>query len=233
MQRDPSPGRRVACNSPSEGTRFHQSCQSRPEHPGVSDGNQSCCWWNSYTTRLDCCSPLYPSMTLQIKGIRYDISRNPTWSISTLKVPTTRNIARKLCVYDLETSSDRRPVSWAATVLASYWAPPWTIIGLIRIHAPVTHRYWSNYRICFWWSLGGDPGRQKAHRSIVSRRSTFIISCSEAQSDGYLTMPQWRSIRPIVVFAVLTAVSFSSLVTTLRRWCAWLLCGIWYISTGI
>ena len=39
MQRDPSPGRRVACNSPSEGTRFRQSRQSRPEHPGVSDGN--------------------------------------------------------------------------------------------------------------------------------------------------------------------------------------------------
>ena len=39
MQRDPSPGRRVACNSPSERTRFRQSRQSRPEHPGVSDGN--------------------------------------------------------------------------------------------------------------------------------------------------------------------------------------------------
>jgi len=39
MQRDPSPGRREACNSPSEGMRFRQSRQSRPEHPGVSDGN--------------------------------------------------------------------------------------------------------------------------------------------------------------------------------------------------
>ena len=29
----------VACNSPSERTRFGQSRQSRPEHPGVSDGN--------------------------------------------------------------------------------------------------------------------------------------------------------------------------------------------------
>jgi len=44
MQRDPSPGRQAACNSPSEGTRFRQSRQSRPEHPGVSDGNQGCCW---------------------------------------------------------------------------------------------------------------------------------------------------------------------------------------------
>ena len=39
MQRDLSPGRRVASNSPSEGMRFRQSCQSRPEHSGVSDGN--------------------------------------------------------------------------------------------------------------------------------------------------------------------------------------------------
>jgi hypothetical protein len=30
MQRDPSPGRRAACNSPSERTRFRQSRQSRP-----------------------------------------------------------------------------------------------------------------------------------------------------------------------------------------------------------
>jgi len=36
---DPSPGRRVACNSPSEGTRFRQRRQTRPQHPGVSDGN--------------------------------------------------------------------------------------------------------------------------------------------------------------------------------------------------
>jgi len=36
---DPSPGQRAACNSPSEGMRFRQSRQSRPEHTGVSDGN--------------------------------------------------------------------------------------------------------------------------------------------------------------------------------------------------
>ena len=39
MQRDPSPGRLAASNSPSEGTTLSQSRQSRPEHPGVSDGN--------------------------------------------------------------------------------------------------------------------------------------------------------------------------------------------------
>jgi len=36
---DLSPGRQAACNSPSDGTRFCQSRQSHPEHPGVSDGN--------------------------------------------------------------------------------------------------------------------------------------------------------------------------------------------------
>jgi len=37
MQRDPSPGRRDACNSPSEGTRFRKSSQSRPDLLGLSD----------------------------------------------------------------------------------------------------------------------------------------------------------------------------------------------------
>ena len=49
MQCDPSPGRRVAFNSLSKGRRFRQSRQSRLELPGVSDGNQSCCWWYSLT----------------------------------------------------------------------------------------------------------------------------------------------------------------------------------------
>jgi len=33
MQRDPLPGGRVPCISPSEGTRFRQSHQTHPEHP--------------------------------------------------------------------------------------------------------------------------------------------------------------------------------------------------------
>jgi len=43
MQRDKSAGRQEVCNSPSEGTMFRQSRQSRPEHPGVSDANHGCC----------------------------------------------------------------------------------------------------------------------------------------------------------------------------------------------
>jgi len=46
MQHDLSPGRWEVCNSASESTRFLQSCQSRLEHQGFPDGNQSCCWWN-------------------------------------------------------------------------------------------------------------------------------------------------------------------------------------------
>ena len=60
MQCDPSPGRRVACNSPSEGTRFRQSCQSRSEHPAVSDDNKSSCGCDRgretrSSLRLNCC----------------------------------------------------------------------------------------------------------------------------------------------------------------------------------
>jgi len=52
MQRDLSPGRQAACNSPSEGMRFRQSRQSCPEHPGVSDGIPGCCWCDSGSTPL-------------------------------------------------------------------------------------------------------------------------------------------------------------------------------------
>jgi hypothetical protein len=54
MQRNPSPGRRTPCNSPSEGTRFRQSRQSHPEHLGVSDGNWGCCWWSPLLAQLPC-----------------------------------------------------------------------------------------------------------------------------------------------------------------------------------
>jgi len=97
---------------------------------------------NPYTGILDRCSPLYASMTLQIKeGIWYDNSRNPTRTICTMKVSTTRNITHMLCVSDLATSLNRRPVSRAATVLASYWAPCPNIIVLLMIYASVKDRY--------------------------------------------------------------------------------------------
>jgi len=71
---------------------------------------------NSYTIILDRCSPLYASMTLQvIEGIWYDISSNPTRTISSVKVSMTRDITHKLCMYDHATSFSRRSVSRAAT----------------------------------------------------------------------------------------------------------------------
>jgi len=39
IERDPSPGQREACESPSDGMRFRQSRQSRLEHLGVPDEN--------------------------------------------------------------------------------------------------------------------------------------------------------------------------------------------------
>ena len=109
---------------------------------------------NPYTRILDRCSPSYASMTLQIiEGIWYDISRNPTRTISSMKVSTTRNITHKLCENHLPTSLNRRPVSRAATLLASYWAPCLNIIVLLRIHAPVKDHHWSNHHIISGWSL--------------------------------------------------------------------------------
>jgi len=69
MQRNPSPGRREVCNSPSEGTRFRQSRQSRPEHPGVSDGNWGCCW----------CWEHLESLHKSIYGCEYTNICNSEW----------------------------------------------------------------------------------------------------------------------------------------------------------
>jgi len=112
---------------------------------------------NSYNETWDSCSPSCSSMTLQvIKGIWYDTSRNQTRTISSRKVNTTKNVTHHLRVNDFATSYNRRPVIRAATVLAPYWAPCLSIIALLRIHAPVKDRDWSNHPISFWWSLCRD-----------------------------------------------------------------------------
>jgi len=116
---------------------------------------------NSYTRILERCSPSYASMTLQvIDGIWYDISRNPRKTISSKKVSTTRDITHKLCVYDLATSYNRKLVSWAATVIASYWAPCLYIFVLLMIHAPVKDHFWTKHYtslISSRWSMPGHP----------------------------------------------------------------------------
>jgi len=112
---------------------------------------------NSYTRILNRCSPLYASMTLQvIDGIWFDISRNPTRTLSSMKLSMTRDITHKLCVYDLATSFNRRPVSWAATAIASYWAPCLYILVLLMIHAPVKGHHWRKHLtslLCSRWSM--------------------------------------------------------------------------------
>jgi len=135
---------------------------------------------NSYTKVLDRCSPSYASITLQIiEGIWYDSSWNPTRTISSMKVSTSRDITHKLYVYDLPTSFYRRPVSRAATVIASYWTPCLNIIVLFRIHATLKDRYWSNNPISSRRSLRRHTPSWEAHLFIVLTRSTFIFSCAE------------------------------------------------------
>jgi len=118
---------------------------------------------NSYTRILPRCSSSYASMTLQvIEGIWYDISKNPTRTIFSMKVSTTRDNTDKLWVYDLATSFNRRPVSRAATVIASYLAPCLYILVLLMIHAPVKDHYWSKHPtslISSEWSMPAQPAR--------------------------------------------------------------------------
>jgi len=116
---------------------------------------------NSYTSILHRCSPSYVSMTLLVKqGIWYDISRNPTRTISSMKVSMTRDITHMLCVYDHATWFNRRSVSRAATVIASYWAPCLYILVLLMIHTPVKDRDWRKHPISLIscrWSMPGHP----------------------------------------------------------------------------
>jgi len=71
MQPDPSPGRQAACHSPSEGTRFRQSRQSRPEHPGVSDGIQGCCWCTMNDIFQKCITEWYAMSSIYYICLQY------------------------------------------------------------------------------------------------------------------------------------------------------------------
>jgi len=79
------------------------------------------------------------SMTLMvIEGISYDITSNPTWTISSFVVsPTSRDITYKLCMYYIATWFNKMAVSWAAIVIEFDWAPCRNIIVNLTIHTPV------------------------------------------------------------------------------------------------
>jgi len=109
---------------------------------------------NSDSKVFDRCSPSYTSMTLEIiEAIWHDISRNPTGTISNMKVSTTRDITHTLYVYHLGTSFNWRPVRWAATVIGFYWSCCPNIFILLRINAPVKDHYQPNHPITSWWWL--------------------------------------------------------------------------------
>ena len=73
--------------------------------------------------------------------LRYDVCSNQTRNISIMKVTMTRDSTHKLDVDNLATTLNRRPVSRAVTVIASYKAPCLYSIGHPRIHASVKDCY--------------------------------------------------------------------------------------------
>jgi len=100
----------------------------------------------SYCRILDGSAHLYASMTSQvIEGVWYNISGIPTWTIHSVTVSMTRDITHTLCTYDCATSFNRRPVSGAAPLIASHWAPCLNIAVLLRVHTPVKNCCWSNH----------------------------------------------------------------------------------------
>jgi len=101
---------------------------------------------NSDTRILDRCSPSCTAMTMKVsKEIWYDISSNQKNLLSSMKVSTARDITYKLCVYDLQTSFNRRRVSWVAAVCGSYGPSCLNISSLLRTHGPVKDCYWSDH----------------------------------------------------------------------------------------
>jgi len=155
---------------------------------------------NSCTKVLDLCSPSYASMTFHvIEVIWYDICKNPRRTLSSMKVSMTRNITHKLCVYNLATSFDRRPLSHAATMLAFCCAPCLNIIVLLRIHAPVKGCYWHYHST----SAKSIPSRRNGHvrvhallqscqrhpggRLLCARRQ-YHASCSILPSECIFTI---------------------------------------------
>jgi len=88
---DPSPGWREACISLSEGTRFLQSHQSRPEHPGVSDGNWSCCWCTQLISYTLSNPSIHIRTLVSIQPIQWLLSNAPIYSVSLLFSPQPTN----------------------------------------------------------------------------------------------------------------------------------------------
>jgi len=126
-------------------------------------------------------SPSYTSVTLQaIAVIWYDIARNPTRTISSMKVSMTRDITHNMCVYHLATWFNRRRVSQAATTIAYYWAPCLNIIVLLRIHAPVKDCFWRHHPLNISVLDNHCAGRQQVRKLTYSLRWDNLPSLSAA-----------------------------------------------------
>lgn len=87
------------------------------------------------------------SMTsLSIEGIGYTILRNPTRTISSLKVSRTSDIKYIFGVYNHSTSFISICVSPVATVIAFHSCSWLNIIFRLSIHIALNDHYWSKYR---------------------------------------------------------------------------------------
>jgi len=193
---------------------------------------------NSHTSILDTCSHSYASMTFTvIYGIECDIWSNPTRTISCMKGSTNRDMSQKLCVYNIAAWLNRRPGSWAVTVIASYWAPCPNIFVLLRIHAPVNDCYWSNQPtspsvledICAGIQLARELTLCLWEDDLPSLADAWRLKCMVK-----LTKSQGCMLKSIVVIAVMTTDTFCSLPTIFRRRCARSCAGhdIWILLYG-
>lgn len=81
-QHDPGPGRRVSCNSLSEGKRVNHGLQQRPEHLCVLDGEQSCCRWSTFRSfPCECSTP--PMLSTMLGYTPFRCPQFSCWKILT------------------------------------------------------------------------------------------------------------------------------------------------------
>jgi len=115
--------------------------------------------------------------------------------ISCMKVGTIRDITHKLCVYDLVTSVNRRPVSRTAAVIASYWLLAYT--SYFSSWSMLQSMNATGANILPALSVLDDqcPDIQLARKLTYSLYSDDQPSLSPARRLERRHNSQWRSIR--------------------------------------
>jgi len=195
----------MACISPSDCMRFRQSRQSRPEHPAVSDGHWSCCWW--CTPRLvtfisqcfSCCHHipyifplcsqhfnLYLWATALVWSTLKCVASAPsyTWRLlywfSQFKDLATQDFGCNNCYALSEACSNRNLYCWYAVYIKMWFS--YSFLGFFEITSsicPWLHWQWSMQSAHFPtsdYSFWGTIASLLLSCKVQHKRRMWIVS---------------------------------------------------------